>query len=102
MKNNDLIIYNKIQEILNGNTKSTARRINCKEMKESGFISEVFTTFDVSLKASDSSATKVRCKLQEILEDNTRPAIGNFHKTEISESGIINDMMNSFNITIKK
>lgn len=48
------------------------------------------------------SDTKIRCKLQEIFEDNKRAPIGRFHQKEISESGVINDILKQFDLTPKK
>jgi hypothetical protein len=49
-----------------------------------------------------TSNGQVRCKVQEILHDNIRPAIGRFHAKELNESGFLNDLFKHFDLTPKK
>ena len=48
------------------------------------------------------SKGQVRAKIQELINENTRPAIGRFHTKELNESGLINDLVNNFDFTLKK
>jgi hypothetical protein len=52
-------------------------------------------------KIKNSAQTQVRAKLQEIIAENTRPAIGRFHAKEFDESGFISDLLRNFDIKKK-
>ena len=45
---------------------------------------------------------KIRCRLQEILENNTRDAIGSFHSKELNEPELINDIFKFFDLKPKQ
>lgn len=51
---------------------------------------------------TNSSETKVRVKIQEILQDNMRTPIGMFHGKELNERSFVNDLFKNFDITPKK
>lgn len=48
-----------------------------------------------------NSDIKVKIKLQEVINDNTRPAIGRFHSKELDERGLIKDLLKKFDIKLK-
>jgi len=91
-----------LEEIVKRNVKSTIGRPDCKEINENSFINDFFTNFDVSLKGQLSTKMKIRCRLQEILENNTRDAIGSFHSKELNEPELINDIFKFFDLKPKQ
>ncbi len=48
------------------------------------------------------SQVQIRAKIQELIMENTRSAIGRFHSKELNEKGLVNDLLKSFDISIKK
>lgn len=86
--------------IIKTSTKKVSGRFNCKELKDSAFISNVFKNLTLTIDKEDSSS-KIRCELQKIIENNKRPDIGKFHNIEVNETGLVNDIIKNFNITIK-
>jgi len=87
-----------LEEIVKRNVKSTIGRPECKEINENSFIKDFFSNFDVSMKGQESSKMKIRCRLQEILENNTRDSIGSFHSKELNELELINDIFKFFEL----
>lgn len=49
----------------------------------------------------ESSQARIRAKIQELISENTRPAIGRFHSKELDEKGLTNDLLKYFNINSK-
>lgn len=45
---------------------------------------------------------QIRAKVQELIVENTRPAIGRFHAKELNEKGLVNDLFKHFDLTPKK
>jgi len=90
-----------LKKLVKKNTKNTIGRTDCKEFKENGFINDFFINFDVNIKNHESTKMKIRCKLQDIIEDNTRDAIGDFHSKELNEQEFINDIFKIFELKQK-
>lgn len=91
-----------VEEVVKRNVKSVVGRPDCKEINENNFINDFFSTFDVSLKGIEASKMRIRCKLQEILEMNTRDAIGSFHSKELNEQELIKDIFKFFDLKPKQ
>lgn len=91
-----------LEEVVKRNVKSVVGRPDCKEINENNFINDFFSTFDVSLKGKEVTKMRIRCKLQEILEMNTRDAIGSFHSKELNEQELINDIFKFFELKPKQ
>jgi len=91
-----------LEEVVKRNIKSVVGRPECKEINENNFINDFFSNFDVSLKGKEATKMKIRCKLQEILEMNTRDSIGSFHSKELNEPELINDIFKFFDLKPKQ
>lgn len=100
MEPKDKTIEDLLVNIVKVSTRKVSGRFNCKELKDSTFISNVFKSLTLTIDKEESPA-KIRCELQKIIEDNKRSDIGRFHSVEVNEAGLINDMIKKFNITIK-
>ena len=50
----------------------------------------------------NSSKVQVRAKIQELIMDNTRSAIGRFHAKELNERGLVDDLIKHFDIKPRK
>ena len=48
-----------------------------------------------------TSPIQIKIKIQEILAEHTRPAIGRFHSKELDEKNFVNDLIKNFEIKIK-
>jgi thioredoxin reductase (NADPH) len=72
-----------------------------KELKEPLFLSNFFKTFHVNNELEENE-TKIRMRVQKILQNNLREPIGMFHAKELNETILIIDLINNFKLIEKK
>lgn len=97
----NISIENQVKEVLEQNLRPVAGRFDCKELNEKIFLNDIFQNFIVSLKGQEASAMKIRVKLQEVLQNNLRSAIGNFHSKEFNETCFMSDLFRNFELKQK-